>query len=47
MLHHMNHYAVMERLESFKKLGRKTAQLKKGGYRDLREPRIDRHWANR
>jgi hypothetical protein len=46
MLHQLSQQAVLGRLESIQR-DRKTAQLRRDGYRDLREPRVTRHWANR
>lgn len=46
MIHQLNTYMVNERLESFRK-ETKSAQLKRSGYRDVREPRKPFHWANR
>lgn len=46
MLHPLNHYAIAGRLERFRQY-RKAAQLKRGGYREQREPRVEHHWANR
>lgn len=37
---------IVSRLASIRE-GRKEAQLKRRGYRELREPRLERHWANR
>jgi hypothetical protein len=46
VFHQLNQHAVNGRLESLLR-DRKTAQLKRIGYREIREPRIARHWANR
>lgn len=46
MIPQLNHYAAYGRLESLQR-DRKTAQLKRDGYREFREPRKERHWANR
>jgi hypothetical protein len=46
VFHQLNHYVVSRRLESFQR-DRMTTQLKRHGYRELREPRVTRHWANR
>ena len=46
MLHQLNQRVVNDRLELFQQQN-KTAQLKRGGYREIREPRLLRHWANR
>jgi hypothetical protein len=46
MLHQLSEQAVLGRLESIQR-DRKTAQLRRDGYREFREPRVKRHWANR
>lgn len=46
MLHQLSRHVVNGRLELIQQQS-KTAQLKRGGYREIREPRVTRHWANR
>lgn len=46
MMHQLDHYAALGRLESLQR-NRKEAQLRRDGYREFREPRKERHWANR
>lgn len=45
MFHELGH-DVSRRLENLQRKS-KEAQLKRIGYRDFRELRIQRHWANR
>lgn len=45
MLHRSTEF-IVSRLDSIRE-GRKEAQLKRRGYREFREPRLERHWANR
>lgn len=46
MIHQLSQHVVSGRLEMLQQQS-KAAQLKRGGYRETREPRISRHWANR
>jgi hypothetical protein len=46
MIQQLSQHVVNGRLELLQQHG-KAAQLKRGGYRETREPRISRHWANR
>jgi hypothetical protein len=46
MIPQLNQHAATARLESLQR-DRRAAQLKRNGYREYREPRIARHWANR
>lgn len=46
MLHHMDQHDIQMRLRMIWH-DRKIAQLRRDGYREFREPRIKRHWANR
>lgn len=46
MLHQLHQHVVNSRMELLQEQS-KTAQLKRSGYRETREPRLLRHWANR
>ncbi|HEX7004922.1 MAG TPA: hypothetical protein VF168_12125 [Trueperaceae bacterium] len=46
MIPQLNQHVVNSRLELLQQHSR-AAQLKRVGYRENREPRISRHWANR
>jgi hypothetical protein len=46
MIPQLSQHVATARLESLRR-DRSFAQLKRNGYREYREPRIARHWANR
>ena len=46
MFHHATFIALKLRLDVFS-AGLYAEQLKRLGYRDIREPRVASHWANR
>ena len=42
----LSQYVMHGRIELLQQQS-KAAQLKRSGYRETREPRVTRHWANR